>query len=790
MLRVKIVLTWSCCLVFLGIYQDPEQGVVDGACPPLLIHSDRSKTKSKEAEERNRQRKGETPRKDEVAVRFMEGMDASMGIKVATTHSGSMTQEVFYKFAQHFVNTLPENHGPVLLIVDGHASRWSLQALQLLLTNKVYLFVIASHTSIWAQPNDCGLNLRFHRCIETICKRRRRRQAGTPGVEYFNGIFCDAWRLYLQQEREELLSNNKRNNTTSAYEKTGLYPFDPNCWAWTEAIESLGQTSTLQRDEKRKVQYEVYPKQDIIELTPEEKTTLRDGLDINPNLEFTDKIVARMRLETIVLAKWRQAVDERAIEGNKWMDVANMLLPVHFADTDGDKIAMKLVEFRRVGQFKLQPAPAKTKEEKRHEETQDILRASPVTCAIKIEYIPESSSESDSDDNNVIQGSAVKRKGGKWTILLENDEQFTVEQGELLDGKKYTVMGANHNLSLDAKRKQKAKEIRQRARDERKVKQDLETKARMLMRERDLQLYEIVKRKVQEGNFDPADFFEIADDLRRPFRCEIEGRQIEIAGSDCALMVKNEVMELITNKVLVADKKRTQGDDANNDNRANKRRRTGGTAAVNTSLGADVYAALHQTSRRDRNANRKEIETKKNKLKKEEQETLKILEAIHKRKEKFPDNTHVGDAGGSDAIAVVVGATGTAAAETHATSDAAVNDENNPAVANVPGRAIPVQRNSENYWEIHENSNAEQRRLVLNMFAPGSGLLSKGKEAQWRFIQDNVLARLTKLSFDATHERLLNRLPAIERELEELEEDDNVEDDDEDVEEDNNEIQT
>ena len=169
---------------------------------------------------------------------------------------------------------------------------------------------------------------------------------------------------------------------------------------------------------------------------------------------------------------------------------------------------------------------------------------------------------------------------------------------------------------------------------------------------------------------------------------------------------------------------------------------------------------------------------------------MKILEAIHKRKEKFPDNTHVGDAGGSDAIAVVVGATGTAAAETHATSDAAVNDENNPAVANVPGRAIPVQRNSENYWEIHENSNAEQRRLVLNMFAPGSGLLSKGKEAQWRFIQDNVLARLTKLSFDATHERLLNRLPAIERELEELEEDDNVEDDDEDVEEDNNEIQT
>ena len=29
--------------------------------------------------------------------------------------------------------------------------------------------------------------------------------------------------------------------------------FDPNCFAWQEAIENIGQTSTLDRDEKRKV---------------------------------------------------------------------------------------------------------------------------------------------------------------------------------------------------------------------------------------------------------------------------------------------------------------------------------------------------------------------------------------------------------------------------------------------------------------------------------------------------------------------------------------------------------
>ena len=73
-------------------------------------------------------------------------------------------------FAEHFVTNLPANHGPVLLLLDGHGSRWSLQALQLLLKNKVYPFFIASHTSIWAQSNDCGLNFCFHRCIEHVCK--------------------------------------------------------------------------------------------------------------------------------------------------------------------------------------------------------------------------------------------------------------------------------------------------------------------------------------------------------------------------------------------------------------------------------------------------------------------------------------------------------------------------------------------------------------------------------------------------------------------------------------------
>ena len=35
-----------------------------------------------------------------------------------------------------------------------------------LIDKNVYQFLLASHTSVWAQPNDNGPNLRLHKCIE------------------------------------------------------------------------------------------------------------------------------------------------------------------------------------------------------------------------------------------------------------------------------------------------------------------------------------------------------------------------------------------------------------------------------------------------------------------------------------------------------------------------------------------------------------------------------------------------------------------------------------------------
>ncbi len=193
-----------------------------------------------------------------------------------------MTHEVFYRYARHCIELLPPGSGPVILLLDGHASRWTVQALRLLMANDLYPFFIASHTSIWAQPNNCGINKRFHWALEQTARAERRDGAAT--VEYFNEIFCTGWLRFLEEERAELRILGY-NTTTNAYQRTGMYPFNPFNEEWMRAIETLGLKNDDETD--KLVQYEVVPKEDSQgrydnpTLTDCEKKKLRKGLTSN-----------------------------------------------------------------------------------------------------------------------------------------------------------------------------------------------------------------------------------------------------------------------------------------------------------------------------------------------------------------------------------------------------------------------------------------------------------------------------------------------------------------------------
>ena len=70
-------------------------------------------------------------------------------------YAGSMDLVNFPKLAYYFCKNLPEGYGKgkkcVLLVLDGHSSRWSPIALRIFQENNVHLWVIASHSSVWGQ---------------------------------------------------------------------------------------------------------------------------------------------------------------------------------------------------------------------------------------------------------------------------------------------------------------------------------------------------------------------------------------------------------------------------------------------------------------------------------------------------------------------------------------------------------------------------------------------------------------------------------------------------------------
>ena len=250
---------------FPGCYRCVENKS-EGAPGPYIIHSDRRKRSEKELSQAEKNgpvppRLPKTPDKFLTNLLYLEESTEEkknpLGLKVRTTTNGSMTQSIFYDFCEHFVSSLPISQGKdkemVILFLDGHVSRWNLAALRYLMINNVYPFFLASHTSIWSQPNDNGPIKRLHSCIEDAALNHRRWNKAI--VPYFNLIFVQGWRKFIRKEADDL--NVGTNNATSAFSITGLYPFNPLADTWEQAIETLGFGSDLNINKEIDKQWEV-----------------------------------------------------------------------------------------------------------------------------------------------------------------------------------------------------------------------------------------------------------------------------------------------------------------------------------------------------------------------------------------------------------------------------------------------------------------------------------------------------------------------------------------------------
>lgn len=142
---------------------------------------------------------------------------APHGTVGAANPSGWISADIFLYYLQHFVkHSSPTKDKPVLLVMDNHDSHISLKAIDYAKTNHVILFTFPPHTTHRLQPLD--------RCVYGPLKK------------YYNGA-CREWLLQHPGKRitiydvPEILGrvyplafSNK--NIISAFQKTGLYPFN------------------------------------------------------------------------------------------------------------------------------------------------------------------------------------------------------------------------------------------------------------------------------------------------------------------------------------------------------------------------------------------------------------------------------------------------------------------------------------------------------------------------------------------------------------------------------------
>jgi len=164
----------------------------------------------------------------------------------------------------------------VILFLDGHSSRWDVSSLLYLLQNKVFPFFLPSHTSVWTQPNDNGTNLRWVKSLETAVSSLGMRWNGVSTTpSYFNIIIRNGWKIFLKSEREDLLCCNC-NNTTSAWKKTGLYPFNPFCESWNNVLETMGPLNKRYKETRGEtgVEYEITLKKNVVPLSDGEKKAI------------------------------------------------------------------------------------------------------------------------------------------------------------------------------------------------------------------------------------------------------------------------------------------------------------------------------------------------------------------------------------------------------------------------------------------------------------------------------------------------------------------------------------
>ena len=179
-----------------------------------------------------------------------------------------MTKELFKDWAAYFVKSMRgmgygkgQGLKPLIILIDGHSSRWTYQGLKTLMDAGIFPFFIVSHTSAWHQPNDVGLNISYK---SRFAKAVKRWLLAFPYSTFDRVSFNKCCVEAIAQVRIDLAAELARykakqeawiacgspaalkpkgktgNVVTRMYLRTGWWPLQKNSVLWEKSINTLG----------------------------------------------------------------------------------------------------------------------------------------------------------------------------------------------------------------------------------------------------------------------------------------------------------------------------------------------------------------------------------------------------------------------------------------------------------------------------------------------------------------------------------------------------------------------
>lgn len=215
-----------------GVYFDGAHNQKGAAGLYIIVHKN-AEVKDNEQATYKRDEEEESPIPSTLITNLLNideetgEYDNSLHFNVLCSKSGSMQQNIIPAWGRHFLSALPERKDimkeQVILFLDQHLLRDSYPFFKMMWENNVFIVILPSKTSMWTQPNDCGINAsKKANESKAMTAFRWANPTDVPSKGDFMAFLKMCWRDHIDTEHMEMITMGSNDVASRGFERTGI----------------------------------------------------------------------------------------------------------------------------------------------------------------------------------------------------------------------------------------------------------------------------------------------------------------------------------------------------------------------------------------------------------------------------------------------------------------------------------------------------------------------------------------------------------------------------------------